>query len=100
MPYCDTSRPLGNGLASVTWSSYATLAATYFAALVGNDCKNVVYDGLKISDTPFAMVASHTPCTVQNSLFIGESGNLGEPNEVRLRNGTKVMWHRYLQTIN
>ena len=65
-----------------------------------NDCKNVVYDGLKISDTPFAMVASHTPCTVQNSLFIGESGNLGEPNEVRLRNGTKVMWHRYLQTIN
>ena len=33
-------------------------------------------------------------CDIVNSVFIGESGNLGEPNEVRLKNGTKVMWHR------
>ena len=31
---------------------------------------------------------------VINSVFIGESANLGEPNIVKLRNGTNVMWHR------
>ena len=62
---------------------------------VWNDCKNVIYQGLKVADTPISLVASHGPCSIKNSLFIGESGNLGEPNEVRLRDGTKVMWHRY-----
>ena len=66
---------------------------------VWNDCKNVIYQGLKVSDTPISLVASHSPCSIKNSLFIGESGNLGEPNEVRLRNGTKVMWHRYLLMV-
>jgi hypothetical protein len=62
---------------------------------VWNDCKNVIYQGLKVADTPISLVASHGPCSIKDSLFIGESGNLGEPNEVRLRDGTKVMWHRY-----
>ena len=31
---------------------------------------------------------------VVNSILIGESGNLGESNMVKLRNGTKVMCHR------
>ena len=62
---------------------------------VWNDCKNVIYQGLKVADTPISLVASHGPCSIKDSLFIGESGNLGEPNEVRLMDGTKVMWHRY-----
>ena len=94
-PHCDPREdPLDPHSPSVTnlvedLSLYKNMAMGLW-----NDCKNVVFRGLKISDTPFAMVASHSPCTVENSLFIGESGNLGEPNEVRLRNGTKVMWHR------
>ena len=61
---------------------------------VWNDCKNITFDGLKVADAPISFTSTHTPCNVRNSLFIGESGNLGEPNEVRLRDGTRVMWHR------
>jgi hypothetical protein len=61
---------------------------------VWNDCRNITFNGLKVADTPTSFTSAHTPCNVRNSLFIGESANLGEPNEVRLRDGTRVMWHR------
>merc|ERR1712059_10546 len=33
-------------------------------------------------------------CHLTNSIFIGESGNIGEPQMVTLENGTKVQWPR------
>ena len=61
---------------------------------IWNDCKYVNYFGLKSSDSALAFITTHGPTFIQHSTFIGESGNLGEPNEVRLKNGSKVMWHR------
>jgi len=61
---------------------------------VWNDCKNINYLGLKSADTLIAFISTHGPCNITHSLFIGESGNLGEPNEVFLKNWTRVMWHR------
>ena len=61
---------------------------------IWNDCKHVNYFGLKSSDSALAFITTHGPTYIQHSTFIGESGNLGEPNEVRLKNGSKVMWHR------
>jgi len=61
---------------------------------VWNDCKYVTYFGLRSADSSLSFITTHGPVYVQHSLFIGESDNLGQPNEVRLRNGSKVMWHR------
>ena len=60
---------------------------------VWNDCDNTTFDALHSADTRLGitMVLDNT---ITNSLFIGESANLGEPNLVNLRNGTRVMWHR------
>ena len=39
-------------------------------------------------------------CDIIKSVFIGDSRNLGEPNKVRLKNGTTVMWHRSTPQLN
>jgi len=61
---------------------------------VWNDCKYVNYFGLRSADSSLSFITTHGPVYLEHSLFIGESDNLGQPNEVRLRNGSKVMWHR------
>lgn len=58
-----------------------------------NDCRRTTFVGYKSSDTFLGLTLKHN-CDVIDATFIGESDNLGEPNEVQLRNHTKVMWHR------
>ena len=58
-----------------------------------NDCRNTTIDGYKSSDAFLGLSSKHDN-NVLNSIFIGESSNLGEPRIVLLRNQTRVMWHR------
>ena len=58
-----------------------------------SDCRRTTFDGFKSSDSNLGMTMKHDSDMV-DSVFIGESANLGEPNIVLLKNGTKVLWHR------
>merc|ERR1711936_1545731 len=51
------------------------------------------WTNLHSSDAYLGLTMAHNNW-VMDSTFIGESGNWGEPNIVKLRNGTTVMWHR------
>ena len=58
-----------------------------------NDCRYTTFLTYKSSDAELGLSLKHN-CDVLDSVFIGESANLGEPNTVKLRNGSEVMWHR------
>ena len=58
-----------------------------------NDCRYTTYDDFKSADAILGISMAHDG-EITNSIFVGESNNLGEPNLVKLRNGTQVMWHR------
>ena len=58
-----------------------------------SDCRRTSYEGFKSSDANLGLTMAFNSDVI-DSVFIGESANLGEPNIVRLRNKTKVMWHR------
>ena len=58
-----------------------------------SDCRATTYDNYMSSDSNLGLTLAHNS-DITNSIFIGESNNLGEPNMVRLRNKTVTMWHR------
>lgn len=58
-----------------------------------SDCRMTTYDNYMSSDS-FLGLTLVKNCDVINSIFVGESDNLGEPNMVQLRNRSHVMWHR------
>ena len=60
---------------------------------IWNDCRATKWTNLHSSDAYLGLTMAHNNW-VMDSTFIGESGNWGEPNIVKLRNGTTVMWHR------
>ena len=58
-----------------------------------NDCRVTTFMTYKSADAMLGLSLKHN-CDVLDSIFIGESSNLGEPNMVHLRNGSSVMWPR------
>ena len=54
---------------------------------VWNDCRSTQWSLFKSSDALLGITMQHDNW-LYNSTFIGESSNLGEPNIVKLRNGT------------
>ena len=58
-----------------------------------NDCRVTTFMTYKSADAMLGLSLKHN-CDVLDSIFIGESSNLGEPNMVYLRNGSSVMWPR------
>ena len=60
---------------------------------IWNDCRATKWTELHSSDAVLGLTMAMNNWLI-NSTFIGESSNWGEPNEVTLRNGSRVMWHR------
>ena len=58
-----------------------------------NDCRATTFLTYKSSDAKLGLSLKHN-CDVLDSIFIGESPNMGEPNMVQVRNGSHVMWPR------
>ena len=54
-----------------------------------NDCRHTRFIEYKSSDAFLGLTMKYDNWLI-NSTFVGESSNLGEPNMVRLRNGSKV----------
>merc|ERR1711970_929094 len=60
---------------------------------VWNDCRNTTWEEYKSSDAFLGLTMKHDN-TVLDSIFIGESTNIGEPNIVRTFDGVDTMWNR------
>ena len=60
---------------------------------VWNDCRNTTWEEYKSSDAFLGLTMKHDNI-VLNSIFIGESTNIGEPNVVRKFDGVETMWYR------
>ena len=65
---------------------------------IWNDCRATKWANLHSSDAYLGLTMAHNNWVI-DSTFIGESSNWGEPNRVLLRNGSKVMWHRWKKQI-